>query len=738
MSYRFYATLAGLLFSAAALAGSLTANSDRMDQVARYYVDNQQFMGSVLVARGDEVLFSKAYGSANLEWNVPNTVSTKFRIGSVTKQFTAAAILLLDERGKLKLDDPVKMYYPDAPATWEKITLQHLLGHTSGIPNYTAIPDFERMSAWRATPEELVKRVQDSPLESQPGAEMRYSNTGYVLLGMVIEKASGSSYATFLKENIFEPLGMKDSGYDENALILPQRAAGYSPRSGGVANATYVDMTTPFAAGALYSTVEDLLRWERALFGKKLLSEASLQKMTTKGKGNYGLGVGVAEESGRSLIQHGGGIPGFNAKLAYYPKSNVAVVALSNLNGPGAEIIVAKLGSLAHGDAVVLPPERRSISLSAKVLETYVGSYEIEPGRTMTVTLENGRLHCQVTGDGKFPIEPESATRFFPVPFEAQFEFRKNARGNVTGMVLRHGNEETFAKRTVSAPKPAGLEKVHIDVGSSDAPLVVTAHVEDYRVAPLDVLAPATAGDSAMTRFMKRYNEVARAGDIKTFVSLFAPDVGADEDSHHTPQSLREQFADLRSVRLLAVLHWGELQVGFVQYEAADGEGGTRRWTASHPARCVGSSCQITGHFENGLLGQIVTTAFAGKGGAQIAASIRGESLPILPAVADAAKKAVATNPIVLHLNRASEATAQAAKTIVATSTDKQGATVDAVYSLGPDVCVALLRSNKDRTLHWLPLQRAGEGWAIVADPSNLDAWTVLSSTHTYQALQNR
>jgi CubicO group peptidase (beta-lactamase class C family) len=454
MSSRFVAALACLIVSATSLAGSPAIDAERMDQVARYYVDNGQFMGTVLVARGDEVLFSKAYGSANLEWNIPNTLDTKFKLGSLTKQFTAASILLLEERGKLKLDDPIKNYYPEAPASWDAITLRHLLGHTSGIPNYTDTPDFDRMSSQRSTPAELVKPVQDEPLEFPPGTQMHYCNTGYVLLGMVIEKASGVGYAEFLKQNIFDPLGMKDTGYDESAKILPHRAAGYSPQPGGLANAMYVDMTTPFSAGALYSTVEDLVRWERGLFGHELLADASLQKMTTKGKGHYGMGVSLVEDAGRQIVEHGGGIPGFNTKLAYYPNSNVVIVALSNLNGPGADSIVRKLGPLAHGDAVVLPPERKSISLPAKVLKQYVGSYEWEPGVLMNVTLENGQLYCQRTGDGKFPIAAETQTRFFPIPFEAVFEFRKDAKGKVTGLAMGHGYEDTFAKRVSNTPAP--------------------------------------------------------------------------------------------------------------------------------------------------------------------------------------------------------------------------------------------------------------------------------------------
>jgi CubicO group peptidase (beta-lactamase class C family) len=431
------------LLSAATPPGVSTA---RMDQVARFYVDAHQFMGPVLVARGDEVIFDEVYGSANLEWNIRNTRDTKFRIGSMTKQFTAAATLLLEERGKLKIDDPIKRWYADAPAAWDGITLRHLLGHTSGIPNYTNTPDFGRLSAWRATPEELVKRVQDMPLEFAPGTAMRYSNTGYVLLGIAIEKAGGAGYAAFLKQNFFDPLGMNDTGYDDNAAVLPKRAAGYSPSPNGEANAMHVDMTTPFSAGALYSTAPDLLRWQRALYGGKVLSAASLEKMTTKGLGEYGMGLFIGEESGRRRFEHGGGIPGFNAKMAYYPDTGVSVIALSNLNGPGPDDIVDKLGKLAHGDAVVLLPERKSIALPEKVLRRYVGAYQVEPERVMTVTFEDGQLQCQLTGDGKFPIAPESETRFHPVPFDALFEFRVQ-KGTVTGMVLQHGSETTFAKR---------------------------------------------------------------------------------------------------------------------------------------------------------------------------------------------------------------------------------------------------------------------------------------------------
>ena len=322
-----------------------------MDEVVQSYVDDRQFTGSVLVARGDTILFSKAYGSANLEWNISNTTTTKFRIGSVTKQFTAVAVLLLEERGKLKIDELVKTYYPDAPAAWDDITLFHLLTHTSGIPNYQTLPEYKSRSTLKSTPEELVKVFRDRPLEFVPGAKFSYSNSGYVLLGALIEKVSGMPYSKFLEENIFTPLGMKDSGYDSSSAIIAHRAAGYEPRPDGPVNANYLDMSVPYGAGALYSTTEDLLRWEQALFGGRVLSEASLKKMTTPARNNYAFGLFVRKQSGiRNLIEHGGSISGFKCELAYYPDSKVTVVALSNLHAPGADRIAKKLGALVHGD----------------------------------------------------------------------------------------------------------------------------------------------------------------------------------------------------------------------------------------------------------------------------------------------------------------------------------------------------------------------------------------------------
>ena len=274
------------------LAGPcLAQDAARMDQIVQSYVANHQFMGTVLVARGSQVLFSKGYGSANLEWDIPNTPNTKFRLGSVTKQFTAASILLLEERGKLSVSDPVKKYLPDAPAAWDKITIFHLLTHTSGIPNFTSFPDYAKLEPFATTPEQLVARFRDKPLDFEPGEKWNYSNSGYVLLSYLIEKITGDSYEKFVRENIFTPLGMKDSGYDSNSAVIPHRASGYVFGKNGFENAGFVHMSIPQGAGALYSTTEDLLKWEQGLFGGKVLKAASLEKMTTPFKNNYAFGL---------------------------------------------------------------------------------------------------------------------------------------------------------------------------------------------------------------------------------------------------------------------------------------------------------------------------------------------------------------------------------------------------------------------------------------------------------------
>jgi CubicO group peptidase (beta-lactamase class C family) len=326
--------------------------AEKLEQAIQAYVEKGVFMGSVLVARDNAIVLNKGYGMANLELEVPNTPATKFRLGSITKQFTAAAILLLEERGKLRTSDPVRKHWPEAPTAWDAITIHHLLTHTSGIPNFTAQPAIAATLKLSAhTPEQIIATVKDQPLDFAVGERMLYSNSGYLVLGMLIEKLSGASYATFVQDNIFTPLGMSNSGYDSNTKVILKRAAGYSRTPEGLVNAAFIHMSVPHAAGALYSTTEDMLKWERALTGGKVVSAASFNKMLTPEKSDYAYGVIVRRHLGHRRIWHNGGIDGFNTSMAHYPDSKVTVIVLGNVNGQAPDLLVSQLGAIAHGNA---------------------------------------------------------------------------------------------------------------------------------------------------------------------------------------------------------------------------------------------------------------------------------------------------------------------------------------------------------------------------------------------------
>lgn len=430
--------------SPAASSTSVTsAIAARMEQVIQSYVAPGTFMGTVLVARDGKVVFDKAYGMANLELDVPNTPDTKFRLGSITKQFTAAAILLLEQRGKLKVDDRVKTYLPDAPMAWDRITIFNLLTHTSGIPNFTSMPDYGAVKLSSRSASAAVSAFRERPLDFGPGEQMSYSNSGYLVLGDIIEKVSGQSYEKFIAENIFTPLGMTNSGYDSNTAIIKGRASGYAKMPSGYMNAGYIHMSIPHAAGALYSTTRDLLKWEQALFAGKVVSKASLERMTTPFKNNYALGLTSTMSRGRRVIAHNGGIDGFNTAMAYYPDTRTVVIVLANVNGTVPDQAVSHLGALMHGDTVTLMSERKEITLPAETLARYAGTYQLTPTVTVTITVEDGRVMAQLTGQGKNQIFPQTETLLFSKIVDAQFEFAPDG----SSFVLHQNGRETKAVR---------------------------------------------------------------------------------------------------------------------------------------------------------------------------------------------------------------------------------------------------------------------------------------------------
>ena len=467
-----------------------TPNLARIEQVVQSFVRDKQFMGAVLVARGNDVLLDKGYGFANLEWDIPDSPKTKFRLGSITKQFTAASILLLEERGKLNVDDPVKKYMPDAPAAWDKITIFNLLTHTSGIPSFTSFPDYRKLEPFAATPEELVTRFRDKPLDFQPGEKWDYSNSGYVLLGYLIEKISGESYAQFVQDNIFKPLGMVDSGYDSNSAVIEDRASGYAPRENGFVNAGYIDMTIPLSAGGLYSTTEDLLRWEQGLFGGKLLSPASLKKMTTPFKNDYAFGLVVHSVNGHREISHGGGIEGFNTALAYYPDEKLTVVVLGNVNGSAPQEIATDLHTIAEGGNVVLISERKVVKIDPKIFDGYVGSYQLAPDFILKVSREGDRFMTQASRQGPVEIFPEGDHDFFAKLVNAQITFVTNSQGQATELILHQGGRDQHAPRVEGA---TGEPKEHKQVQVNTK--LWEGYVGNYQLAPNFSIAITREGD---------------------------------------------------------------------------------------------------------------------------------------------------------------------------------------------------------------------------------------------------
>lgn len=337
-------TLAVLgLLLAVATATAAQDKARQIDAMVKRYHDAGLFQGAVLVADHGKVIYRKAFGLANAEWNIPNTIDTRFRIGSITKQFTAMLILQLAEEGKLRLDGTIGDYlpeYPDVPG--RRVTIHQLLTHSSGIPSYTGLPRFfEDRSRNPSEPAEFIKSFWNLPLEFAPGSEFRYNNSGFFLLGAIIERLTGKKYDQVLRERILDPLDLRDTGYDWTAPLLPRRAAAYTMGLDGLENAAYLDMSLPFSAGSLYSTAEDLWRWDQALAARKLLSPASYElyespKIAAPPFGQYAYGwflERVPRGPGRdsvTAIHHGGGINGFITMNFRIPQDGVAIITLDN------------------------------------------------------------------------------------------------------------------------------------------------------------------------------------------------------------------------------------------------------------------------------------------------------------------------------------------------------------------------------------------------------------------------
>ncbi|HLP63867.1 serine hydrolase [Flavobacterium sp.] len=378
------AFFASVFFLATFISSFAQTKAEKIDQLMSKYAEYEQFNGSVLVAEQGKVIFKKGYGKANMEWDIPNQSNTKFRLGSITKQFTSMLILQLFEQGKLKLDVPITAYLPDYPKkSGDKITIHHLLTHTAGVPNYTSFPNFfKETSKDYYTPEQFVKLFSDLPLEFEPGTKFAYSNSGYFLLGYIIEKVSSKTYEECLQTQILTPVKMTNSGFDHTELITKNRAAAYEKRGDVFVNAAYIDMNLPYAAGSMYSTVEDLYLWDQALYDNKLISEKSKElyfgKHVVDDDGFYGYGWGfyelpLDEFKKVEIIQHSGGINGFNTLISRIPADKNLTVFLNNTGSTNLNEMNTDVRAILYDKPYTLP----KMSL-AKILYKDINSKGID------------------------------------------------------------------------------------------------------------------------------------------------------------------------------------------------------------------------------------------------------------------------------------------------------------------------------------------------------------------------
>lgn len=410
----------------------------KVDAIAAKSLARPNTVGlSIAVARGDRLILAKGYGKADLEFAAPMNEETMLRIGSVTKQFSAAAVMRLVEQGRLSLDDTLDKMLPDYPPTAKPVTLRQILNHTSGIWSYTEDEKFMvRESTLELTPEEVTATFKDKPLEFDPGTKWNYSNSAYYLLGEIIARASGKPYAQFVQDELFTPLGLSRTRYESNRDIIPIRAQGYAFRDGNLFNDQSIGADVPGAAGSLLSSAADLVRWNLALAGGKVVSPESYALMTTPttladgGIAPYGFGLGIDTFEGRRRIEHGGGIPGFTSSLAYLPDDQLTVAAISNCESFNPGKVVDSIMRAALGIAQFEPQD---LPVAASEMARFAGDYAFDDiPMSITFFEKDGKVFAQATGqtpalllyqgNGEFRADFDPQVKFVFAPGEGPAE----------------------------------------------------------------------------------------------------------------------------------------------------------------------------------------------------------------------------------------------------------------------------------------------------------------------------
>lgn len=437
------------------------ALAKRIDAVLAAVYQPGQPGAAVIVRKNGRTVLRKGYGMADLELGVPIAPDMVFRLGSITKQFTAAGILLLAQEGKLGLRDEITRFLPDYPTQGRTITVEHLLTHTSGIQSYTDLAEW--LPLWRKdfTVTELIDLFKDKPMRFEPGERWEYNNSGYILLGAIIEKVSGMTYEAFVDSRIFKPLGLKQSYYGSAERVIPRRVPGYQMGKGGFVNAPYLSMTQPYAAGSLLSTVDDLAVWSEAVFGGRLVGKDWLAKAHTPAKlangesTGYGYGWFIGDFGGHRSIEHGGGINGFTSYAMTFPEDGVFLAILTNSAAAGRapEPRAVEIAWLALGLA---KPSPQPVTLSPRDLDPLVGVYEGAARAELFLVRDGAALAAQRKGGGRQALVALSPTEFLFQATPSRLVVVKDARSGVTGLRIesRIGPAQVFSRTDRTLPSP--------------------------------------------------------------------------------------------------------------------------------------------------------------------------------------------------------------------------------------------------------------------------------------------
>lgn len=445
--------------------------SSQFDELLADYNEPDSPGATALVYKNGKVLYRKALGMANLELDVLMKPENVFELGSITKQFTAVSILMLIEQGKLGLDDEITKYLPEYPTKGKKITIHNLLNHTSGIKSYTNMGSFMAMTREDKTPIEIIDHFKNEPMDFDPGEQWSYNNSGYIILGHIIENISGKSYAEYIDENIFKPLGMLNSYYGSKFNLIKNRAIGYTPNGDGFQKANFLSMTLPYAAGSLMSNVDDMVKWHKAIHNNTLITSESKAKAFTnttlnnREPTNYGYGWQIDEINGIPSIEHGGGIFGYVTQGVYVPSENVYVIVLTNRDGASPQDATVKMAALAIGKPY--PTEDVSVALTVDELNKWVGNYEFDNEVLRTVTLEDGVLYSQREGSDKLKIFADSATEF-------HFE------GGLTTYAFAMENGKKVANFAARITKTKGMETDRKPATEKEAIAIAATTLNDY------------------------------------------------------------------------------------------------------------------------------------------------------------------------------------------------------------------------------------------------------------------